>query len=186
MPDVKKTAKPKGPTKIVKAKPIAKFTAKAKVVKTAPKSEAKKPEVKAPVILKVKKARGPNKKAKGSFAELIKIQNQYEEAKRGAKSELRKEYDNLIKDSEKIKAQYKELFGEVIEGAPKAKGKTAAANRSGKKAFTLDQVQSYIDQTAQGKKVKIPGKNAVGVEKIKTAYDRAKEKDAESVLALLN
>jgi len=175
MPEAKKESKPKSPSKLVKAKPASKPKAKA-----APKAGATKPET---AIMKVRKARGPNKKTKGSFAELQKIQAQYEEAKKGAKSELKHQYDGLVKEAEKIKAQYKELFNESIESAPKEKGK--ASKKATGKGFTLDQIQSFIDQTSEGKAVRIPGKNAISIAKIKAAYDKSKDKDAESVHEML-
>jgi len=184
MSDEKKVAKPKPPAKpkVAKAKPAPK--SKAKVAKApAKKAAAKKLEIAAPAIAKTRKTRGSNKKAKGSFADLQKIQAQYEEAKKGAKADLKKHYEDLKKESEKIRAQYKELFNEAIESAPRTKG--SVAKKSSGKGFTLDQVQSYIDQLATGGKIKIPGKNAIGVGRIRAAYDRARNKDAESVHALL-
>jgi len=181
VPDEKKVAKPKTPAKpkVEKAKAISKPKAK-----IAPKVAVKKPEVKATTVaLKVRKVRGPNKKAKGSFAELQKIQAQFEEAKKGAKADLKKQYDRLIKEADAIKVQYKELFNEGIESAQRAKG--TGTKKTAGKGFTLDQIQTFIDLTEEGKPVKIPGKNAISIAKIKAAYEKSKDKDAESLHELL-
>jgi hypothetical protein len=192
MPDAKKAAKPKSPAKpkVVKAKPAAK--PKTKVVKAAPKAKVaeKSPDVKAPVPAKVRKTRGANKKAKGSlvaYENLLKHEAELEKARKAAKSELKSEYDGFLKQADEIKAKYQKLFGESIGSIPKTKGKKkiSGAKKNGWKTFTLDQVQSFIDQTNEGKPVKIAGKNSIGVAKIRAAYDKAKVKDAESVLELL-
>jgi hypothetical protein len=100
VPVAKKEQKAKGPKpKVSKAKAGPKAsvgasdTAKPKSILIKASKPLKvlkvdKPEVKAPVDVKVKKARGPNK-AKGSFADLLKIQNQYEAAKKSAKADLK-------------------------------------------------------------------------------------------------
>ena len=183
MPEEKKVAKPKIPAKptVAKAKPVA----KAKVAKAAPKAVAKKTVAGAPVAVKVKKVRGPNRvKARGSFAELQKIQAQYEEAKKDVRADLKKQYEKLTKEADALKAQYKGLFNENIESAPKSRG-AGKTQKSAGKGFTLDQIQTFIDQTSEGKTVKIPGKNAISIAKIKAAYDKSKNKDAESVHELL-
>lgn len=182
MPDEKKVAKPKTPAKPKVA--ITKQVAKGKVAKATPKAVAKKPVAASPVAVKVRRIRGPNKKAKGSFAELQKIQAQYEEAKKGAKADLKKQYDRLIKEAEAIRVQYKGLFSESIESIPRAR-QAGSKKKTAGKGFTLDQIQSFIDQTSEGKTVKIPGKNAISIAKIKAAYDKSKNKDAESVHEML-
>jgi len=53
------------------------------------------------------------------------------------------------------------------------------------KGYTIEQVKLFIEQTEKGEKIKIPGKNATGIAKIKAAYEKAKDKDAESVHELL-
>jgi histone H1/5 len=193
MPEGKKEvkAKPAPKAKVVTAKPASKpkVAAKPKAKapsKPAPKVQTKKPVAKAPVaIKKAKKTRAYTKKPKGTFADLIKKQAELEEIKKGAKADLKKQYENHLKEAEKVKVQYKELFAENLDAPSKARAKATGKKKNGWKTFTLDQVQSFIDQTTEGKPVKIPGKNAIGVKKIQAAYDKAKNKDAESVLALL-
>ena len=165
-------AKPASKAKVAKAKPAAKPKAKA-----TPKPEPKTPVVKAPVEVEVKKARGPNKKAKGSLAayeNLLKHEAELEKARKAAKSELKGEYDNFLKQADEIKAKYQKLFNEGIGSAPKPKGKSAGAKKT-KSGYTLDQVQAYIDQFTGGGKIKIPGKNATGIKRIKDAFDKAKD-----------
>lgn len=188
MAESKKVVKPKTPSKpkVIKAKPATVAKPKVKVVKAA-KPAPKALEAKAPVEVKVKKARGPNKKAKGSLAayeNLLKHEAELEKARKAAKSELKGEYDNFLKEADEIKVKYQKLFNESIGSAPKAKGKSAGAKKT-KSGYTLDQVQAYIDQFASGGKIKIPGKNATGIKRIKDAFDKAKDKDAESMLELL-
>jgi hypothetical protein len=195
MPDAKKAAKPKSPSKpktikaasTVKKGFAAKPAVKAKVVKTAPKAKVavKTPEAKSPIEVKVKKARGPNKKAKGSLAayeHLLKQESELEKARKAAKAELKSEHDGFLKQAEEIKVKYQKLFNENIGSAPK--GKVTGAKKT-KTGYTIDQVQAYIDQSAEGKEIKIPGKNVTGVKRIKEAFEKAKNKDAESVLELL-
>jgi hypothetical protein len=179
MPEAKKAAKPRSP-----AKPRSKATVKAKVVEPASKAAFKKSKATRPVVeAKAKRTRGPNRKATGSFAVLRKKQAELEEIKKGAKADLRKQYERLLKDSEKVKAQYKELFSESIEFAPKARG--AGARKASGRGYTLEQVKLFIEQTERGEKIKIPGKNATGIARMKAAYEKAKDKDAESVKKLL-
>ena len=58
--------------------------------------------------------------------------------------------------------------------------------KAASRGYTHEQVKLFIEQTEKGEKIKIPGKNATGIARIKTAYEKAKFKDAESVLELLN
>ena len=120
-----------------------------------------------------------------AYENLLKHEAGLEKARKAAKAELKSEYDGFIKQADEIKVKYQKLFNENIGSAPKAKGKTTGAKKNGWKTFTLDQVQTFIDQTNNGEKIKIPGKNAIGVKKIQAAYDKAKNKDAETVLELL-
>jgi hypothetical protein len=180
MPETEETTTPKAPAK-PKAKPIV----KAKAAKNTPKAEAKKPVANAPVAeMKEKKTRSYTRKPKGLFADLLKKQAELEKAKNGAKVDLKKQYESLLKESEQIKAHYKELFNESIESEPKVRG--AGTKRASSRGYTLEQVKLFIEQAENGGTIKIPGKNATGIKKIKAAYMKAKNKDAESVLALLN
>jgi carbon monoxide dehydrogenase subunit G len=181
---VKKEVKSK-----VAAKPVAKAkpsTAKSASKAKATKAEVKKPEVKAPVAVKAKKVRGPNK-AKGSFADLIKIQHQYEEAKKGAKAELKKEFDAHLKEADKIKAEYKQFFSESIESAPKSRG-VGAKKTSGKiigfTPFTLKEVEDFVDQKKEGITIKIQGRRPKSIARLEAAY--SKSDDAETILKILN
>jgi hypothetical protein len=198
MPEAKKDAKTKGPAKpkvvesisSVKKGFAAKPVVKAKVAKAAIKTKTtvKTSQAKSPVEVKVKKVRGPNKKAKGSLAayeNLLKHESELEKARKAAKAELKSEFDGFLRQADEIKAKYQKIFNESISSAPKGKAKATGAKKSSKGGYTLDQVQAYIDQSASGGKIKIPGKNATGIARIKAAYDKAKDKDAESVLELL-
>jgi hypothetical protein len=194
MPEAKKTPKAKvAKPNVVKAKPVAKAKAKAKVARPAPKAEEKKPEVKAPIAEKpAKKTRSYSRKPKGSlvaYENLLKHEAELEKARKAAKTELKGEYEKFLKEADEVKTKYQKLFNESISSAPKdkanVKAKPTGAKKNGWKSFSLDQVQSFIDQTSEGTKVKIPGKNAIGVKKIQEAYDKATNKDAESVLELL-
>jgi hypothetical protein len=174
-------AKPKAPAKS-KATPIVK--AKAKATKLAPKAGAKKPGAKASVAeTKAKPPRAYTRKPKGAFADFLKKQAELEKAKKDAKAGLRKQYDDLLEESDKIKANYKKLFNESIESAPKLRG--AGVKKTPSRGYTLEQVKLFIEQADNGEKVKIPGKNATGIARIKAAYAKAKSKDAESIFALL-
>ena len=182
MPETSKTAKPKVP-----AKPKAKTAINGwtKGAKPAAKSAGKKTVAKAPVAeTKEKKTRAYNRKPKGSFADLLKKQVELEKAKNGAKVDLKRQYENLLKESEQIRAHYKKLFNESIESAPKVRG--AGAKKAPSRGYTLEQVKLFIEQTENGGTIKIPGKNSTGIKRINAAYVKAKNKDAESVLALLN
>lgn len=193
MSDEKKAAKsPKAKAakpKVVKAKPAAKTKPKAKLVKASPKSGPKVIEAKAPLVEKaVKKARSYTRKPKGSlgaYENLLKHEAELERARKAAKAELKGEYDKFLKEADEVKSKYQKLFNESISSAPKAKAQPARAKNNGRRSFSLDQIQSFIDQTAEGAKVKIPGKNAIGIKKIKEAFDKSTNKDAESVLELL-
>lgn len=192
MPDEKKVVRsPKAKVakpKVAEAKPVAKPNSKRKIVKASPKPAAKVPVAKAPIVgEKARKVRSYTRKPKGSlaaFENLLKHEAELEKARKAAKAELKGEYDKFLKEADEVKAKYQKLFNESISSAPKAK-KPTVARKNGKRSFSLGQVQSFIDQTAKGVKIKIPGKNAIGIKKIKDAYDRATDKDAESVLELL-
>jgi hypothetical protein len=149
MPELKKVAKSKSISKpkIVKAKPAAKPKAKATSKSAAKPVVFKAPEVKAPVA---KKTRAYTRKPKGSFADLIKKQAELEEIKKGAKADLRKQYENHLKEADKVKAQYQELFHELLLAS--VKGKSVVPRKSAKGGYTLDQVQAYIDQSSNGGK----------------------------------
>jgi hypothetical protein len=194
MPESKKVAKPKSPSKpkpVVKAKPATKlitgFTAKPKA-KATPKPTAKPapkaPEVKAPIA---KKARAYARKPKGSFADLLKIQSQYEEAKKGAKTDLKKQFDAHLKNADSIRIQYKSLFNENIESAPKARGagaKKTTGKIPGLKPFSLSEIEEFVEQKKQGKAVKISGRRPKSIARMEDAYRRSE--DAEDILKMLN
>jgi hypothetical protein len=187
MPEPKKAkvASPKSPSKskVAKAKPAAMPKAKATPKPTA-KPASKAPEVKAPVA---KKTRAYTRKAKGSFAELLKIQSQYEEAKKGAKADLKKQFDGLIKEADSIKAQYKGLFNESIESAPKARGARAKKTTGkvvGLKPFSLSEVEEFVEQKKQGKAVKISGRRPKSIARMEDAYRHSE--DADDILEMLN
>jgi hypothetical protein len=144
----------------------------------------KTPIVKAPVVeAKAKKTRAYTRKPKGTFADLLKKQAELEKMKKGAKSDLKKQYDNLLKEADSIKSHYKNVFNESIESAPKARG--AGVKKAPSKGYSLEQVKLFIEQTEKGETVKIPGRNAAGIAKIKAAYEKAENKDVESVHELL-
>jgi hypothetical protein len=152
----------------------------------------KKPATKKPIVKKEPTIKSEPKKTRKprlvdpSFADLIKKEADFEKAKKKAKIDLQKKYNQKLSETVDIAMKYKELFGETLDTSIKAKGKSSSTKKGTRKSgFTLDQVQTFIDQTSEGKPVKIPGKNAIGVKKIKEAYDKAKDKDAESVLELL-
>jgi hypothetical protein len=151
----------------------------------APK--AIKPEVKAVAKAVVRKARSPQK-AKGSFADLIKKQAELEEVKKEAKAELKKQYDSLLKEAESIKGQYKGLFDESIESAPKPRGgraRKAGGRVPGVVPFTLEEVKSFVGQKEAGMdKIKIQHRRPKSVARMEDAYRRSE--DAEEILRILN
>jgi|GEM_PF-1851162 hypothetical protein len=166
----------------------AKPKAKARVAKPALKAKPKKPEANSPAIAaKVRKTRAP-RKAKGTFADLLKKQAELEEIKKGAKSELRRQFDGLVKEAEKIKAQYKELFAESIESAPKTRGggaKRTAGKIPGLKPYSLQEVKVFIEQKEQGKaSIRIPGRKPKSVARMEDAYRHSE--NAEEILEMLN
>lgn len=189
MPESKKVAKPKSPSrpKVVKAKPEAVAKPKAKVVKAA-KPAPKAPEVKAPVVeVKAKKTRGYTRRLKGSFSDLLKIQSQYEEAKKSAKADLKKQFDSLIKEADSIKAQYKGLFDESIESSPKVRGagvKKTKGKIPGLKPFSLSEVEEFVEQKKEGKTIKISGRRPKSIARMEDAYRHSE--DAEEILKRLN
>jgi hypothetical protein len=180
-------AKPKN---AVAKKPAAKKTVAKKA--SAKKSVAKKPVAKVPAanpaeeqVVKVRKPR----KVKGtgsSYEIMLKKQSELDAYKKQAKIELKKQYDEKLKGAEELKAHYQKLFGESIGSAPKA-GK-AGAKKAGKvsRGYTLEQIESFLSQVDAGGKIKIKGKNAAGVARIKAAYDKAPNKDAKSILDIIN
>jgi hypothetical protein len=202
MPEAKKegkakvnSAKQKGPvkTKAIKSNSPAKAksasAAKPKVEKEA--VMAKPETIKVPKVRvargKAKQARGPKARARGGFAELIRIQSQYEEAKKGAKADLKREYEDLIKEADRIKAQYKGLFDESIESAPKAKAARAPkapGKVQGLKPFTMKEVENFIDQKKTGAAIKIKGRRAKSIARMQEAYGESE--DADDILKLLN
>ena len=153
-----------------KAKPLAKRS-----VGQAPLAEGK-----------ARKTRGPNK-TKGTFADLLKIQTRFEIAKKDAKADLKKQYESLIEEAEKIKSQYVELFSESIESAPKAKTtgvKKAKAKAAGAKSFTLKEIGDFIEQKKAGLPIKLAGRRAKSIEKMELAYKKTEE--PEEILKALN
>jgi hypothetical protein len=187
----KKAAK----AKVVPAKKSIKPTAP-KVAKKASKTTAisravETPKAEEPTV----KVRKPRKAKVGSFAELVKKQAEIEAIKKRAKTELKELYEDKLKEADAIKRQYSELFREQIESAPANKrGRKAAAKASGGKpqvrsrGFTVEQVESFIQQKESGlnvAKIKVAGKNITGVKRIDAAYEKADEKDAESVFQSL-
>jgi hypothetical protein len=172
--------------KVAKANPAKAKSPKSK--STAKKPAAKAEKAQAPVEtkpVKVRKARKA-KDALSSYANLLKKEKELADAKKLAQSELRQQYEGFLKDAEKVKEQYKKLFGESIDSAPK--GRKIGAKKTGSKprGFSLDQIESFLNQVDNGGKIKIEGKNATGIARIKAAYEKSPNKDAESILAFLN
>jgi hypothetical protein len=167
-------AKPKAATK----KPISKAKPKA-VKKVTPETKAKTP--------KATRARKP-KSALSSYANLLKKENELEAIRKLAKNELRKEYDGFLKKADAVKEQYKELFHEAIESAPRKIRRVGGRKSTGKakRGYTLEQIESYLSQKDSGRKIKIEGKNVTGVARIKAAYEKSPSKDAKSILELIN
>lgn len=174
---------------------------KAKTTK-AKKALAKKPAVKKPMAKatvakalaakpideKVVKVRKPRKtKAAGSSYEMmLQKQTELDALKKQAKIELKKQYEEKLKEGEELKAHYQKLFGESIGSAPKAlKGKGKKVGKVSR-GYTLDQIESFLSQKDAGGKIKIDGKNATGVARIKAAYDKSPGKDAHSILEFIN
>ena len=160
-------------------------TIKSKKPVKKPAAPKKAPAVK-PVVAeaKVRKPRKPKSDLGSSFEIMLKKQAELDAYKKQAKIDLKKQYDDKLKEAEALKAQYEKLFGEKLD-AP-AKVQKVRAKRAPAKGFTLSQVESYLEQLAAGGKIKIAGKNAKTVAKMKDAYDKATTKDAKSILELLN
>lgn len=181
---VKKTSAAKAKTtkskKVVAKKPATKKpVAKATVVK-APAAK--------PIENKIVKVRKPRKVkiASSSYELMLKKQAELDAYKKQAKIELKKQYEEKLKEAEELKAHYQKLFSENIGSAPKA-GK-AGANKVGKvsRGYTLDQIESFLSQKDSGGKIKIEGKNATGVARIKAAFEKSSSKDAKSILEFIN
>lgn len=184
MPGIKNVAKPKVPAK-PKKRPAGKSKPIAQAAESARKAAVKKPVAKVPVIgSKSKKTQAYTRRPLGTFADLLKKQSELEKIKKGAKDDLRKQYKHHIAESEKIRTQYQTLFNEVLIASVKGK-KTSNAKKALSRGYTLEQVKMFIEQVEKGGKVKIPGKNARGIARIKAAYEKSRGKDAMSVLLLL-
>jgi hypothetical protein len=171
----------KAKPKTVAKKPIAK---KPVARKAAPKAKAEKPIPVSPAT-KVRKPRKA-KVASSSYETMLKKQAELDAYKKQAKIELKKQYDEKLKEAHELKAHYHKLFAENIDSAPK--GRSVATKKAGRnsRGYALDQVQSFLDQKDAGGKIKIEGKNATTVKRMQDAYNEAKSKDAESILAILN
>jgi hypothetical protein len=192
---IKRQAKPsaaraKAP-KSIKAKPASKPAAK--------KAKPLPGPTEAPKAEKPVKAYKP-RQAKGglsSFADLLKKQSELETIKKQAKAELRKAYEDKVKEADGIKKQYSELFSESLETLPKARKarraspkvpKAKPAKRGAIAPYTAAEISAFIEQKDEGidvKKIKIAGRRVKSVQKIDQAYDKADTKDAESILDLL-
>jgi hypothetical protein len=177
MPEAKKASKAKSA-----AQP------KVKVAKPAPKAEVKKHATKLPALpKKAKKTRMYTRKPRGTFADLLKKQAELEEIKKGAKADLKKQFDAYLKEADKVNAQYKELFGESIESAPKtkgARGRKGAGKIPGLKPFSLQEVEAFIDQKKSGVEIKVPGRRPKSIARMEEAYKQSDE--AEGMLTILN
>jgi len=175
----------------VEKKAVSKANAptKPKVSKTiskakAPMAIAKKTKAEGSTEPKVRKTRGP-RKAKGGFAELEKIQKLYEKTKKSAQSDLKNQYDKLMAEAKKLKESYQDLFHENIDSAPRTK-RGITKKVVGMKPFTLQEVESFIEQKANGSKdVKIKGRKSRGISKIEIAWNVSKSKEPEDVLRIL-
>jgi hypothetical protein len=177
------TSKPKA---VAVKKPAPK--AKAKVAKKpAPKAVKKITAAPAPKPVKVRKTRKA-KNAISSYENLLKKESELETAKKLAKNELRKEYDAFLNQADSIKDKYKKLFGESIESAPRKTRKVGGRKSTGKakRGYTLEQIESFLSQKDSGGKIKIEGKNATGVARIKAAFDKSPNKDAKAILEFIN
>lgn len=194
VPEAKKVPKAKvSKPRVAKAKPSSTvkkgFVAKPKASIKAPKAvkAAKGPIQEAIAPVKVRKLRGPNK-AKGTFADLLKKQAELEKIKKGAKAELKKHYDGLLKEADSIKSQYKGLFNEAIESAPAVRGvraKKATGKVLGLKPFSLKEVEAFVGQKRHGiANIKIQGRRPKSISRIEDAYRHSE--DAEEILELLN
>jgi hypothetical protein len=205
---IKKQAKvnvAKATPKAAKATPKA---AKANKAKPARKSAAKKAkplpapvEAPPPKAEKSAKAYQPRKAASGlaSYADLLKKQAELETIKKQAKAELRKAYEDKVKEAEDIKKQYAELFAESIGAQPKAAkarpagakpraAKRGAAKRGAIAPYTAVEIGSFIEQKEEGvdlPKIKIAGRRIKSIKKIDEAYEKSEAKDVDSVLKLL-
>jgi hypothetical protein len=193
MSETKKIAKPKSPAKpkakVVtkeKAKSVAKPMPKEKPAKAA--TEALSPKALAPeAAANARKPRAYSRKGKGSFAELLKKQAELEEIKKGAKADLRKQYEDLIKESEKINDQYRELFNEAIGPAPQArtvKIKKTPRKAPAKKIITKQEVEDFIDQKASGITSKNKGRKPKSLARMEVAFKETQ--DADEMLKILN
>ena len=189
-----KAVKPKSPAKpkVAKAKPTSapKKTSiarpQAKVAKVNLATEAKK-SVRPIRKPKGKKTRSYTRKAQGAFADLLKKQAELEEIKKHAKAELKKQYESSLQEADNIKAQYKELFNEGIESAPKVQGertKKSTGKVVGLKPFSLKEVEDFIAQKKAGGNIKIPGRRPKSIARMEAAYKQSEE--AEEILKILS
>jgi hypothetical protein len=183
-----KVAKPK---KVIAKKPVVKAKPKdvnkklsSKAKPKAAKKVAPAPEAKTFKVTRARKA----KSALSSYANLLKKENELEAARKLAKNELRKEYDGFLKKADSVKGKYKELFHEPIESAPGKNRKVGGRKSTGKakRGYSLEQIKSFLSQKDNGGKIKIEGKNATGLARIKAAYDESPSKDAKSILDFIN
>jgi hypothetical protein len=182
-------AKPKT-AKSIKVKPTPKPAAKKTKPVSAPVAE---PSPKAEKPAKVYK---PRKAASGlsSYADLLKKQSELETIKKQAKAELRKAYEDKVKEADGIKKQYSSLFDESIDSLPKIKKarqvgvKRGAAKKGAAAPYTAAEIDSFIEQKEQGidaQKIKLSGRRIKSIRKIDEAYERSDAKDADSLLELL-
>jgi hypothetical protein len=177
--------------KVTAKKPIFKSKPKVASGKTTSTAKPKAGKKVSPVptvkTVKVTRARR-TKSALSSYANLLKKESELEAARKHAKNELRKEYDGFLKKADSVKGKYKELFHEPIESAPRKARKAGGGKSTGKakRGYTLEQIESFLSQVDAGGKIKVDGKNATGVARIKAAFDKSTSKDAKAILDFIN
>ncbi|MGO8736114.1 MAG: hypothetical protein ACLQVM_25345 [Terriglobia bacterium] len=158
----------------IEAKKPEKRTAKS----PAPKAETK--ETKAA-------AKTPERKVAKSPAPKAQVVK----AKPIAKTPARKEpvrHDVADRTSRSKPVEVKKAKPPMSSTVPSSKpGKTLAAPapKARPKAYTLDEVRSFINQHREGKGIKLPGRTAEDIGTIHDAYNQSTYKYAESVLELL-
>jgi len=120
--------------------------------------------------------------------EVMELKAKLEKMEAEAKEEQKNLYLKKLAETEAIATKYKELFGEELtfRGKPK-KAKAGAQEKTWKpqQPISLDEINSFLTQKKEGKKITLKGRRDASIKKIEEAYEVSDTKDAESILALL-
>lgn len=189
----KPVAKAKSAARSAKARGAAR---KAAAVPKNRKAAARRPEAAKARVARVARPSGVARTARAArsvkgFEEMAKKKAELEAAARMVKGELRKEYAEVLRKADGIKAQYKELFDEPIDSGASRTARRAGkpgAKRKAVEPITKSEVASFIEQKAQGialESIRVGSRRIKTIKKIAAAYERAERKDASTVFSAL-